>query len=277
MINDKDGEVRGQCALCRRYEVLQDSHLLPKALYRFVRAKDGSPIVINRHTAWTTDKQVSKHLLCFACELRFHQNGEDWTLQQIYRGEKRFRLLDALNRCTPVATKPEFSVYALSDVPEVRVHSLSYFAVSIFWRSAATNWRIGDHSLPRSTFGPKYMAAFSDYLLEKAGFPSNVALHVEVCDDPGVAAKTLMFPAGSKHVGYHRYEFIVPGMAFHLFVGQKIPGSIRSCCIMTGERPALFRRNYEQLIYSKFALFIKTARISAALKDEIGELGLSDR
>jgi hypothetical protein len=270
-------EVRGQGAVCLRDDVLQDSHLLPKALYKLVRGEDGGPIISNRHNAWTTDKQVTKHLLCSACELRFHKYGEDWTLQHIYRGQKGFMLLDALSRCTPVAKKPEFSVYALSEMRDVSVHELSYFAVSIFWRSAATNWKIDNHSLPRPTFGPKYMAAFSDYLLGKAGFPSNIALNVEVCDDPTVPAKTLMTPTGSKHVGYHRYQFMVPGVAFHLYVGQKIPVENRSCCVMTGERPALFRRNYEPLISSTVALFSKTARISATLKDEIGKLGLPDR
>ncbi len=269
MRTGEDLEVRGQCALCLRDEILMDSHLLPKALYRFVRAADGSPIVLNRHAAWITDKQITKHLLCAACEERFHRHGEDWTLRQIYRGERRFRLLDVLNRCTPVAENSQIAVYALSDLPDILIDDLSYFAVSVFWRSSATDWQIGDHKLPRPTFGPKYMAAFSEYLLGNAGFPSDVSLLIEVCDGPTTAANMLIFPIGTVAAGYDRYDFMVPGVLFRLFVGENIPVELRSCCIVTGDHPVVSRRNYEQLIYSRLALLSETARISKRLKDEM--------
>ena len=62
---------------------------------------------------------------------------------------------------------------------------------------------------------------------------------------------------------------MVPGVAFHLFVGQRIPSAARSCCIVTGKYPALFRRNYEQWIHRKFELLMKTARCSAWLQNKI--------
>ncbi|HEY3443608.1 MAG TPA: hypothetical protein VGK29_22815 [Paludibaculum sp.] len=248
---------------------MQDSHLLPKALYRFVRAKtkgSTSPIVVTRDAAWNTDRQITRHLLCFDCEQRFSKNGEDWSLRQIFRGEKSFKLLDILKACTPVATKPDCTIYAVADVAELRVQDLLYFAVSVFWRGAATDWSIDAHVLERLQFGPLYMTAFREYLLGRAGFPTNVALHVEVCDDPTLAATTLITPAGANAAGFHRYGFMIPGVAFHLFVGQMIPFEMRYCCIATGENRLLLRRNYEQFVKSKFAHFMKTSKPSARLK-----------
>lgn len=259
----------GKCALCGATGPLQDSHLLPQALYRFVRAKtkgNSSPVVMTRGSAWNTDRQITKYLLCFDCEQRFSKNGENWTLRQIFRGENSFKLLSMLDACTPVATKPECTVYAVADVADFRVEDLTYFALSVFWRAAATQWSLDGHSLERLEFGSPYMSDFGNYLLGKAGFPVNVALHIEVCDDPTIATTTLITPAGANDDGFHRYGFMVPGVAFHLFVGQRMPDLMRYCCIASGERPLLLRRNYEQFLKSKFAYFMKTAKPSARLR-----------
>jgi hypothetical protein len=248
---------------------LQDSHLLPKSLYRFVRAKtkgNTSPIVVARDAAWNTDKQITKPLLCFDCEQRFSKNGENWTLRQILRGEKSFRLLDMLKASTPIMTKADRALYALDNLAELRAQDLLYFALSVFWRGAATDWSLDGHVIERLQFGSLYMTAISEYLLGRAGFPANVALHVEVCDDPTLAATTLITPAGLNAVGFHRYGFMIPGVAFHMFVGQMIPFEMRYCCIATGEKRLLLRRNYEQFVKSKFAYFMKTSKPSARLR-----------
>src|SRR5664280_2328887 len=125
----------GFCALCLNERELQESHLLPKSLYRYVRPKtqgNTSPVVVSLDRAWNTDKQITKHLLCFDCEQRFSQGGENWTLRQMFRGEKSFRLLSMLDACTPVAKQPEYTIYALGDLAEVRVQDLTYFALSVF-------------------------------------------------------------------------------------------------------------------------------------------------
>ena len=262
--------VLGYCALCGAHGNLLDSHLLPHSLYRFVRAKSGpnsSPTVLCRDTAWNTDRQITEPLLCFYCEQRFHRNGEDWTLRQIYRGEGKFKLLEALNGATAFSNGHDCAIYAVSGIPEIRVRDLSYFAISVFWRAGATDWRIGDHALARLSFGSKYMTAFSDYLLDKAQFPVNVALHVEVCDEPTFLATTLVTPTGAKDAGFHRYSFMIPGVLFHLFVGKKAPAQLRHSCIATGDCPIVVRRNYEPFIKNQFASFMKTATLSARLKN----------
>src|ERR1039457_3366077 len=54
------GVVRGVCALCGNDRELQDSHLLPKAVYRYVRANTDvirSPIIVDSYSARNTDRQ----------------------------------------------------------------------------------------------------------------------------------------------------------------------------------------------------------------------------
>src|ERR1019366_9059715 len=77
--------VFGICALCRNERELRNSHFLPQALYRYVRANTGavrSPIIIGSDSARNTDRQFTKYLLCHECEQRFSRNGEHWTMKQ---------------------------------------------------------------------------------------------------------------------------------------------------------------------------------------------------
>jgi len=84
----------GRCRLCLAVKPLQRSHLLPKALYRLLQrqtAKNRNPVWFSRKSAWTSSTQFADELLCYDCEQRFHENGEDWVLRRCYRGKGRSR------------------------------------------------------------------------------------------------------------------------------------------------------------------------------------------
>ena len=262
--------VRGTCALCRAFTDLRDSHLLPKSLYRFVRRTSvgggGSPIIVTPEAVWSTDTQVTRHLLCGACEQRFHQNGEDWTLRQVYRGDGSFKLLETLKRLRPMGETAQAKVYDVADVPEIDTAKLAYFGVSVFWRAAAKAWAVGEVTLQTLDFGPVYAEALRTYLLGQTEFPQNIVITATVCDAPNLAAATLALPTGGRVEGYHKYFFAVPGIAFHLLIGKAIPDLMRHVCLASGAHRVILLNNYEQMLADSFFAKMRTAKVSRKLR-----------
>jgi hypothetical protein len=258
----------GVCALCRKERHLQDSHFLPKALYRYVRAKTGairSPIIVGSDSARNTDRQFTKHLLCQECEQRFSRNGEAWTMKQAYRGSGAFRLLTALDRYAPVAVGDGARIYAAKEIAEIDLGQLTYFALSVFWRGAVTDWKIDGQSLERLEFGDLYMSALQEYLLGDAATPEHIALALHVCDDPTLTATTLATPMGGRNGGYHSYIFIIPGLAFHLFIGKRMPALLQRMSLCGPTKGLVLRSNYEDFLKGAFFAKMQTAQQSSAL------------
>src|SRR5215813_10627834 len=59
--------------------------------------------------------------------------GRIWVTPE---GESKFLIYDALKKSKPIAADDEIAVYAGSQIPEIDVDKLVYFALSVFWRSA---------------------------------------------------------------------------------------------------------------------------------------------
>jgi hypothetical protein len=78
----------GICKLCLQSKQLQDSHLVPRAMYNYVRTptqRNPNPVVVGRNITATTSKQVSDYVLCSDCEQLFNRNGENWMLRPALR------------------------------------------------------------------------------------------------------------------------------------------------------------------------------------------------
>jgi hypothetical protein len=258
----------GICGLCREEKDLKNSHLLPKALYRVLRSvtrSNPSPLAVafTSASAWKTDKQVTKYFLCGGCEQLFHKKGEDWTLRHILRARRVFKLLDILEGIEPIETTMVAKVYSIVGVPEIDRSQLTYFAASVFWRGAATDWTISGQPVDPIRLGRQYTNKFQDFLLGRTPFPENCALGVEVCSQRISAAMTFITPAASAtNNGYRTYRLVVPGVAFHLSVGQCIPQPIRDSCIATGNRPLVICMDAGQFVANKYVPAIRTARLS---------------
>ena len=134
----------GVCALCLETHELRDSHLVPKALYRVVRAADHrshpDPVLMTSKVRWQTSFQATQYLLCAECEKRFDQNGEDWVMRHCYRGRDRFRLRELLQRTTPIHADEEETIFNASDVAGMDIERVVYFCVSVFWRASVRRW-----------------------------------------------------------------------------------------------------------------------------------------
>ncbi len=101
----------GECSLCRLCRPLVKSHLLPAALYRYVRVSDrknANPILVTSKIHRTTSAQIQQILLCEHCEDRFNKRGERWVLRNCFRGAGRFLLHARLASCKARLNLPDF-------------------------------------------------------------------------------------------------------------------------------------------------------------------------
>src|ERR1017187_6381686 len=73
-----------RCRLCLQEASLQQSHLLPKSAYRYLRMVGGrgnpNPTFLSATRLVQTSQQVKDYLLCAKCEDRFNNQGERWCL-----------------------------------------------------------------------------------------------------------------------------------------------------------------------------------------------------
>ncbi len=226
----------GQCKLCLEDAVsLQESHFLSKGIYKVLRddnEKNPNPWVLTGKTAFQTSRQMTAQLLCPSCEQRFSKHGENWVLKHCLRNNDSFSLASILASRTPdiSSTTTTTRVYYASQIPEIDIPALAYFAASIFWRGSIYPWN-DDGSIPVQ-LGP-FREQFRQYLVGVASFPKDCSLWVVVRDGKEIARLTYA-PIGERKGNFHVYKFPMPGFAFTLMVGKNIPVNYRKQCFIHG-------------------------------------------
>jgi hypothetical protein len=152
-------------------------------------------------------------------------------------------------------------LYAVGMISEIDSVQLTYFALSVFWRAAVTDWIIVGGQINRLELEESQMTALRAFLLDAASVPANMALILQVCDNPTLAATTLATP--SRHAD--GFIFIVPGLAFHLFIGNAITPAMRQASLCGPSKGVVLRSNYEEFVKNAFYAKMQTAKPSPAL------------
>lgn len=223
---------RQVCALCSRTDVLINSHLLPAAVYRNLRApehKNPNPFVLTENFSGTTSKQVRQPLLCRPCEELFHAKGEDWTFRRTLQPDGRFPLLETVQSTSARYSDPTAQVY----VGVKGIEHLVYFAVSVFWRAGSALWRMPDGTTTGINLGP-YQATLTKYLLGREALSDEVFMGIQLMTHP-VARQLARLPSGGRRSLYKSYDFQIPGIQFFMWVGKAVPKtSADFCAIRTG-------------------------------------------
>ena len=229
----------GICALCRNVRELCDSHFLPKALYRLIRAngkRNPHPVRVTSHGRRQTALQARAYLLCAECEKRFDQNGESYVMKHCYRGRGVFRLRTAVLKLSPVDSDREFAVYASSGAPEIDAEKLVYFCTSVFWRASVQDWLVEGERYEAISLGKKYGEEIRQYLLGAGQFPQHATV--------GILLSKLRFPALAFFFpdtvrvdeGWcHRLQ--IPGITFLLTIGRQSEESKDSCFFRSPAHP----------------------------------------
>ena len=239
--------VIGSCALCKQQRELQQSHFVPKALYRLTRStntKNAHPVLVTKGCRLQTSYQAVDSLLCTDCEKLFDNNGEDWVMRHCYRGRSKFRLRTILESHAPIAYSSETIIYGAHLVSGVSIEQLVYFCTSVFWRASVQDWWASGQKYEAIKLGDKYQEHIRQYLLGNMGFPENATISVVLSklNRPPLA---FCFPVSYKIESnytsrFHCHRFHIPGITFMLTIGREIaiePEESYSCILRSQFHP----------------------------------------
>ena len=217
---------------------LQDSHFLPKAIYKILRdddEKNPNPWKLTPEAAVQTSKQITEYLLCSSCEQNLNKNGENWVLRHCLKSDSNFLIKEILDKKVADIIDPSdlsgTRIYYTLKIIEINIGALTYLASSVFWRGSIHAWN-QDGTVP-VPLGP-YQERFRKYLNGEAAFPRHCFLWVLVRDGDKINCLTYA-PIGQKKLTYWVYKFPIPGLAFFLFVGKCVPALYRNYCFVSGD------------------------------------------
>ena len=107
------------CPLCLEDKRIVSSHLIPQAMYDYCRTADSEPILMTSRIVMQTSRQLQHPLFCQDCEDVLNKGGENWLLPLLATLERRFPLLDIIERFDPDVVDDELRMYAASRNPAI--------------------------------------------------------------------------------------------------------------------------------------------------------------
>jgi hypothetical protein len=218
--------------------LLCDSHLIPKATFKALRDpmdSNPNPVLIGDYGAYKSSKRVSDYLLCECCEDRFRTRGENWVLANCYHPDGTFPLRSVLFSTSPHWNLDGTLIYKTSAIPELNGTKLVYFAMSVFWRAGA-HWWPWEGEYVNLQLGP-YLEPIRLFLLDQEPFPDQMALAARISGLKKVLELTQL-PQARNRQGYYLHSFTIPGLAFFLSVGSRLPSNFLK--ISTAPAPEQF-------------------------------------
>jgi hypothetical protein len=211
--------VRGICKLCLQDKDLQDSHLMPRSLYKKARGSGSKgnqdPHILTVRGRRPTSHQITDHVLCRDCEGRFSKNGEDYVMPLVTRQDGQFPLLEKLKKIPPRVSGKDFSAYSVSETPDIDRAKLACFALSVFWRASVHKWEQAGGELVSIDLGKKYNEEIRKYLMDETPIPRNAAMSVAVCSDVESQVSFYM-PSENRKVKDRAVGFGARGLFFML-------------------------------------------------------------
>jgi hypothetical protein len=230
-----------KCPLCLQVAVLQESHLLPAAVYKHLRdprARNPHHVLFSNSGEGQSSRQAQQYLLCSRCEQRFNRIGEDWTLAHSARRGNSFRLRDILHAHKGSKLVEGVDCFYCADIPTMNTDALCYFALSVIWRASVCSWSIDGMKLAQIELA-KYSEPTRLFLNGDAGFPANTVVTVVVSSLPEVHLMATM-PQTKKCEGYTSHFFSIPGLDFTVDIGARIPAMLQEACLYRGLRRPIF-------------------------------------
>lgn len=217
----------GKCKLCLRDRELQDSHLMPRALYRMARGSgtegNQDPHVLTAKERKSSSHQIKDRVLCGECEQRFSKNGEDYVMRLVTKRSGQFPLLDMLAAVPTALKMPKWTAYSAGDTPGIDRAKIAYFALSLFWRASVHTWIQHSGERTRIDLGKKYDEEIRRYLLGETPIPENANLLVAVCTDE-VSQKSFFAPEENQKAKDRSFGVMVRGI-FFLFRITRTPAA----------------------------------------------------
>jgi hypothetical protein len=196
---------------------------MPKSIYRIIarifQPHDSAPVWASKSqkSAYYSNAQITKKLLCGACEDRFNKHGEKYVVGRCMRNLQTFELKKLLDSSSPSIHVNEFSFFNPKDISKLNSEKFIYFAASIVWRATVADWGNDDIANLENAIPDEFKRSLQQYLLNKEEFPRNI--YVTVCVDDDVDPFPIMaLPSGDIEENMH-LSFFIPGIKFNVFFG----------------------------------------------------------
>jgi hypothetical protein len=256
----------GTCPLCLQTKEIVSSHLVPAAVYRYLRSENSEPLRVSPTNAVQTSRQIQYPLLCIDCEQLLNRGGENWFLRLLATKEGScFPLHEMLaNGGEPGIEIGKAKLYAAAQNPAIEVEKLAHFATGVFWKASVHSWGIANRGELLINLG-KYREPIRQYLRGEDVFPQKTALVIAVL--PASASDTSFFTPrlGSKGE-YHLYTFYLLGILFMLLVGNCVSREEKEVCFVSNPgHPILVDDFSEPLIKNQFLPMFAGAKKSPNL------------
>ncbi|WP_200177336.1 hypothetical protein [Ectothiorhodospira shaposhnikovii] len=239
-----------KCELCGEFSALKKSHLMPKSIYKAIartfQPHDSAPVWASRSqkSAYYSNSQITKRLLCGACEDRFNKNGEKYVVGKCMKNAQTFELKRLLNCSSPSIHVNGSSYFDPKDIPKLNSEKFIYFAASIVWRVTVTDWGNDDISNLENALPNEFKRPLQQYLLNKAEFPKNI--YITVCVDDDVDPVPIMsLPSGDIENDMH-LSFFIPGIKFNVFLGANADLELSSTLSSLGINMIYMYRSFRE-------------------------------
>jgi hypothetical protein len=258
--------LRGICALCQKDAELQDSHLIPKGVYKALCEPDNvvrNPVLVTAAVTLQTSEQVHDYLLCRDCELRFAQNGEDWLMKNGPQRDGRFPLRDALMRSPERTVIEAGAIYKEPLDVAFDLEHFIYFAASVFWRASVHHWNGAEHLMSRAPLPQAIAEQLRRFLLHLDGFPPNTSLLLSVSaamrPRPHCIFPQPMARASEDVPKIGAYGFAIPGLQFR-FMYDKVPDHMKAVSVVNPPYAVLLSDRIEKEIFDSAQRLRETSR-----------------
>jgi hypothetical protein len=177
-----------------------------------------------------TSRQLQHPLLCLECENALNVGGEGWLLPLLATIDKKFPLLDIIERFDADVIDGDTRGYAASRNPAIEVDKLIHFIMGVFWKASIHSWR-GDDREPMIDLGP-YGERVRTFLRGETPFPANMGLVVAVLPREK-AVISFNAPYRGSAQDSHNFVFYIPGVQTVLSVGKRLPAEMPAICFAT--------------------------------------------
>lgn len=244
------------CALCRQIKPLKRSHLLPKAVYKRLRdpdAQNPAPVLLTGPKDFQGSHQAQQPLLCGDCEQRFHKYGEDWVLKHCAQDRTRFPLREILLGAQATSVTDQLSYFSCRAIPQIDAEALTYFALSVIWRSAVSSWQLADVKIPRNDLGP-YEEPIRRFLHHESDWPNGCFVWVVVSRSTDIPLLANFPEVGRcRNWNSRTHRFAMLGIHFQVELGAGIPRAAYGFCLRQGPDRSIFhshlpdRRVFDEL------------------------------
>jgi hypothetical protein len=219
--------VVGKCKLCLHEKDLQNSHLMPRALYVKTRGAGDSgnqdPYVVTVKGGKQSSFQMKDYVLCWDCEQRIRKYGEDYVMGLVTKRNGQFPLLERLNKAATRTVGKDWTHYSATDTPDIDREKIAYFALSVLWRASVHTWKQESGKTVKIEIGTKYNEQIRRYLLGETPIPPNAFLTVVACTDLN-SQGSFFVPGGNFKKKDHSVGFTARGITFFLLMSKTAPG-----------------------------------------------------